>query len=209
MFKRFFSKKDKKVIPDKPIGFGYKNKWIAVKSTSKEEVAKFLNLRNVKESNWENGIKYGYEKGIFITPEINGWILVLGIDISDLEIEETKDFLKRTSKEFGECQIFLTHRVVEYHFWGLARNGKIERLYSYIGESGENMIINGEPTEIERNFNLVDSFSDESKEDEYWEREDIEIPDEGTVMNIAENWSVNPTKIGEYQNIGGVGLIGN
>ena len=209
MFKRFFSKKDKEVVPDKPIGFGYKNKWIAVKSSSKEEVAKFLNLRKVKESNWENGIKYGYEKGIFISPEINEWILVLGIDVSDLETEETKDFLKRASKEFGECQIFLTHRVVEYHFWGLARNGEIKRLYSYVGESGENMIINGEPTEIERNFNLVDSFSDESKEDEYWEREDIEIPDEETVMKIAENWSVNPTKIGEYQNIGGVGLIGN
>lgn len=209
MFKKFFSKKDKEVIPDKPIGFGYKNKWIAVKSCSKEEVAKFLNLKKVKESNWENGIKYGYEKGIFITPEINGWILVLGIDISDLETEETKDILKKTSKEFGECQIFLTHRIVEYHFWGLARNGKIERLYSYVGESGENMIIDGEPTEIERNYNLVDSFSDEAKEDRYWEREDIEIPDEETVMKIAENWSINPSKIGEYQNIGGIGLIGN
>ena len=39
-----YAKKDKEVIPDKPIGFGYKNKWIAVKSSSKEEVAKFLNL---------------------------------------------------------------------------------------------------------------------------------------------------------------------
>ena len=196
------------MVPDKPIGFGYKNKWIAVKSNDKEKVATFLNLKNIQKSNWESGLKFGYEKGMFVTPEIKGWILVLGIDISDLETNNTKELLQRISKEFGECQIFLTHRIVEYHFWGLARNGKIERLYSYVGESGENLIVEGEPTEIEKRYNLVNTFSVEAKNDEYLEREDIEIPDEEIVMKIAEDWSINPTKIKEYQDIEGIGLIG-
>lgn len=208
MFKNFFSKKNQEVIPDKPIGFGFKNKWLAVKSNSKEEVAKYLKLKKVRVSNWEKGVKHGYEKGVFITPEIKGWILVLGINISDLEMQGTKDFLKKTSQEFGECQIFLTHRIIEYHFWGLAKNGIIQRLYSYVGESGENKIIEGEPTAIERNYNLVNSFLEEANQDEYWEREDIKIPDEEMVMMIAESWSVNPTKISEFRNIGGIGLIG-
>ena len=207
MFKKLFSKKVKELVADQPQGFGYKNKWLAVKSNNKELVAEFLKLKNVEKSNWEDGIKHGYEIGEFITPTINGWILVLGIDISDLESESTKSLLRSVSQEFGECQIFSTHRIVEYHFWGLAKNGEIERLYSYIGETGENMIIEGKPTEVEKKYNLVNTFSDEAQKDDYWEREDIEFPNEDIVMEIAENWSINPTKIEDYKNIEGIGLI--
>jgi hypothetical protein len=206
MFKKFFAKREKEIIPDSPIGFGYKNKWLAVSSNNNEEVAKFLELKEIKKSNWFDGLEFGYRKGVFLTPEINGWVLVLGIDISDLEIESTQKLLKSVSEEFGECQIFQTHRVVDYHFWGLARFGKIERLYS-IGESG-NSIIEGEPTEAELDYNLVNTFSEESKKDDYWEREDIDIPNEETVMEIAEAWSINPTRIDEFQNVEGIGLIG-
>ena len=209
MFKKYFSKKEQEVLPDKPIGFGYKNKWLAIKSNNKEKVAELLELKNIKKSNWKDGIEFGYKKGIFITPEINGWILVLGIDISDLEIESTKGLLKRVSKKFGECQIFLTHRIVEYHFWGLARDGKIERLYSYAGESNENMIIEGEPTEAERKYNFVNTFLEQANNDEYWKRENIEFPDEDMVMEIAKKWSINPTRIEDYEGVEGIGLIGN
>ena len=207
MFKKLFSKKVKKLTQDKPQGFGYKNKWLVVKSNDNEKVAKFLEFKNIEKSNWTDGLKFGYEKGIFITPTIRGWILVLGIDISDLETESSKELLRRVSQEFGECQIFLTQRIIEYHFWGLARNGEIERLYSYVGETDENMIIEGAPTEVEKKCNLVNFSSEKAKNDEYWEREDIEFPNEETVMQIAENWSVNPTKIGEYDDIKGFGLI--
>jgi hypothetical protein len=208
MFKRFFSKKSKKLIPDKPIGFGYKHKWLAIKSTDKNKVAKFLKLKNIQESNWEYGVNFGYEKGVFVTPEIDGWILVLGIEIFDLETDATREFLIRMSTEFGEVQIFLTHRVVEYHFWGLAKEGEIERLYAYIGDSGENLIIEGEPTKVEKKYNFINTLSKEAESDEYWEREDLEFPNEEIVMEIAEAWSINPTKIETMQNIEGIGLIG-
>lgn len=208
MLKRFFSKKEKEVIPDKPIGFGYKNKWIAVKSCNKEEVAKFLNLKKVKESNWEDGIKYGYEKGIFITPEINGWILVLGIDISDLDMNETRELLETVSTKFDECQIFLTQRTIEYHFWGLAKKGKIERLYSFFIESEESLLNVGEPTAVEKKYRFINSLSKKVNNYEHYEGEDVKFPNEQIVMEIAENWSINPTKIKEYKNLEGIGLIG-
>lgn len=207
MFKKFFSKNEKEIVADNPIGFGYKNKWLAIKSDSNEKVASFLKLKEIKKSNWKDGVQFGYGKGVFITPEINGWILVLGIDISDLEIESTKELLKSVSKEFGECQIFLTYRNVEYHFWGLARNGEIVRLYSYFSES-DNLIIEGEPTEVEKGYNLVNSFSEESNKDGYWRQENLDIPNEEILMNIAEAWSINPTKIDKIPMIQGIGLIG-
>lgn len=204
-FKKLFSKK---IVPDKPLGFGYKNKWMAIKSNSKEKVADFFKFKNIQECNWANGVKFGYD-GIFITPEINGWILILGIDVFDLETSNTKELLKKVSTEFGECQLFLTHRIVEYHFWGLARNGKIERLYSYLGDSESNLIIEGIPTEIKKKYNFVNTFLEEAKNDTYWERDDIDFPNENIVMEIAEVWSINPTKIADYQDIEGIGLISN
>ncbi|WNJ17149.1 hypothetical protein [Pontibacter sp. G13] len=208
MFRNLFSKKVKEVMPDKPLGFGYKNKWIALKTDDRDKVVKFLNLKKVQKSNWKDGVKFGYEEGVFITPDINGWTLALGVDISDLESEDSQEFLKRASTEFEECQIFQTHRIVEYHFWGKAKNGHIERLYSYVGESGENLINEGKPTEIENTYNLVNTFSKESESDDYWEREDLDIPDEQIVMEIAENWSIDPTKIEEIKGLEGIGLIG-
>jgi len=42
-------------------------------------------------------VEFRYEKGIFITAEINGWILALRIDITDLESDDSQDFLKKAS----------------------------------------------------------------------------------------------------------------
>ena len=207
MFTRFFSK-NIEIKPDKPVGFGYKNQWYAIHTTDQEAVARALNLKRVRKSNWRKGIQYGYTKGKFIAPEIDGWILVLGFDTQSSETEFIRDQLIRLSKEFGECQIFQTHRVVEAHLWGKAINGKIERLYGFIGESGENIVVEGDPTLIEKKYNLVNTFSEEAKKEGYWDREDIYYPNEETVMEIAEAWSINPTKIEEFNNINGLGLIG-
>lgn len=208
MFKKLFSKKPKEVIPDRPLSFGYKNQWLALKTNDQEKVAKFLKLRKVEPSNWKEGLNHGYGKGVFITPEIKAWTLVLGYDLSDLESEGSQRFLEEASLAFGECQAFFTHRVVDYHYWGKAQEGKIERLYSFVGEIGENIIIDGPPTPVETSLNLVNTFSSEAEAEDYFEREDLHWPDEETVMQVAEAWSINPTKIYEMENLSGLGLIG-
>lgn len=209
MFKKFFSKKHKEVIPDKPLGFGFKNKWLAIRANDMHQVADFLKIKNIENANWTEGLAHGYKNGVFITPEVNGWILVLGYDVSDLETIESRALLERTSKAFGECQLFLTHRIIDYHFWGKAIGGKISRLYSYVGESGENMVVEGEPTPAEMKYQFINTLSKEAKDDTYWENENFDFPDENIVMEIAGKWSVDPSKIEEY-NLGlSFGLIGN
>jgi len=88
-------------------------------------------------------------------------------------------------------------------------NGKITRIYSYIGESGESIKVFGDLTDPEIGLNLFNSFSKEAKSDEYWNREDLDYADEELVMKIADNWSVNPTKLTERKDIQDeLGLIG-
>ena len=198
---------------DKPIDFGYKTVWIAVKTDNKERIVEILGLKNIQSSNWKSGIETAYDNGVFITPQIGKWTLAVGIKWSnsnDLEnINKLEKTINRLSDEFGEAQSFGTHRVVEYHHWMKSVNGKITRIYSYIGESGESIKVFGDLTDPEIGLNLFNSFSKEAKSDEYWNREDLDYADEELVMKIADNWSVNPTKLTERKDIQDeLGLIG-
>lgn len=187
------------LILDEPQGFGYKSLWFAVKSDDKEKIAKMLKLEIIGKCNWKTGIQRAYEFDVYITPKISEWTLIYGTGLlnnySDQNTDKIKDALIELSKEFGEAQYFCTHRVVEYHCWMKATNGKIERIYSYLGERGENIIIEGEPTYIETQYNLINTFSEEAKEENYFDREDIIIPDETLLMDVAESWSINPSEL--------------
>tara|TARA_R110002050_G_scaffold287219_1_gene438283 strand:+ start:80 stop:799 length:720 start_codon:yes stop_codon:yes gene_type:complete len=199
---------------DSPIDFGYKTVWIAVKTDNKQRVAEILKLKNIQPSNWKSGIETAYANGVFITPQIGKWTLAVGMKLvndGNLEnINQLEKFLNKLSSEFGEAQSFGTYRVVEYHHWMKSVDGKTKRIYSYIGERGENIKVYGGLTEPENGLNLFNSLSKEAESDEYWEREDLDYADEELVMKIAENWSVNPTKLTERKDIKNeLGLIGN
>lgn len=198
---------------DKPIDFGYKIVWIAVKTDNKSELSKIIGLKNVKPSNWTSGIENAYDNSVFITPQIGEWTLAVGMGLpigDNLEsIEKLEKILNELSSKFGEAHFFGTHRVVEYHNWMKSVNGEMERIYSYVGESLENIKVYGKPTETENKLNLFNSLLEEAKSDKYYDREDLDYADEELVMKIAENWSVNPTKLTERTDIKNeLGIVG-
>lgn len=195
--------------PDKPEAFGYKMVWFAVKSNDKKRIAELLKLKGIQETNWKTGIKNAYNYSVFVSPTIEKWTLVVGLDLpkgDSLEsVEEIKMILIELSKELGEAQFFGTHRVVGFNCWMKAINGEIKRIYSFLGESGENIVVFGEPTDIEKKYDLINTISND---DPNFEEEGIDYPDEGLTMEIAENWSVNPTKLDEIDRITELGIIG-
>jgi hypothetical protein len=204
------------IEPDSAVSFGYKCVWIAVKTNDKDRVAKILGLKYVMACNWKYGIQKAYEDKIFISPPVGNWTLVIGWGLVDFnpksEIDETVGFKRKInalSKEFGEAQLFTSHRITDYHSWAKSINGETVRYYSFIGERLENILIEGEPTPIETNLNLANTFSEEAKDENYFERKDITFPDEELVMKIAEAWSVNPTKLEVRKDVlPGLGLVG-
>lgn len=206
------NKNDISQLEDDPIGFGYKTTWFAIKTNNQEQVANFLNLKDLKKANWKSGLDNSYNKQIFITPNIDNWILVVGNSLpsgdSDESIEKVKLLLEKLSREFGEAQFFSTHRVVEFHCWIKATNGAVDRIYSYLGESGENIEVSGKATNIEKKYNLINYLSPEAQQDSYIEREDLIYPDEELVMTIAGDWSINPTTLDDRRDIKGLGLLG-
>ena len=199
-------------IEDKPISFGYKCTWFAIKTTDQEKVAQTLGLRKITRSNWKTGLENAYNNSVFITPPVDGWILAVGWGLPHADskeaLEKVTNLANILSKEFGEAQFFFKHRVTEYHCWLKSIKGKSERIYSYVGEQGENIAISGNTTKDEKKYNLVNTLSDEAKSDDYFDRDDLVYPDEDLVMEIAGAWSINPTLLEKNKNVTGMGLLG-
>lgn len=178
--------------------FGYKSCWMAIKAENNREIADFL--KHIEDTSNQKLIFKNPNCAISITSHINGWTFIIGelpTGDSKESLERLKIVLEKLSERFGEVQFYATHRVVEYHCWAKALNGQILRIYSYLGESGENICIEGEPVGVEKNYQLINTFSDQSKEDGYYDSEDLVFPDEALVMIIAENWSLDPTKFND------------
>lgn len=180
---------------DTPLPFGYKMGWLAVKGETPEHVIDILQLENKTPANWKSGMSLvEAEKGIFVSPFIDGYVLVIGP--VELELEE----LEEMAQNFEELQYFVSHRVVEVHSWTLFRAGKLVRHYYYIGESGEVTSI-GELTEEEKELGFDDLIM---SEDDDWD--EIEFPEEESVLAIAAAWGVD-TSMQNHQEEKSVGYV--
>ena len=189
---------------DDPKSFGFKNIWWAFPTTDTAAVVAAIELENPRPANWQTGIKYAYDRALFVTPPVHEWTLVTGFELDPRGEDarnEVIDPLLRLSAMFGSALVFATHRVVEYHVWAKAVGGSLVRGYGYIGESGRTFWDEGEVTheELELGFAFFDNRSAEAENDSYWDREDLTFPDEMNVMDIAGKWSVSPFELDSYK----------
>lgn len=207
--------KDGSEKKDTPVNFGYNMNWLAIKSTEKNKIFQLLKLKIDKEVTWQKGIETIYTtQKLFVSPSVGKWTIIAGNELpygdTKDSVEKIKNLLIDLSKEFGEAYFFGTHRIVELQSWIKAKEGKIERVYSYIGESMQTIASKEELAALEKKVNLFNSLSKEAQGDSYFEREDIFYPDEEFVMRMAEYWSINPTKLSNRKDIENQkGYIGN
>ncbi|MFJ2081108.1 hypothetical protein ACIOBK_00860 [Micromonospora chokoriensis] len=90
-------------------------------------------------------------------------------------------------------QYFGTHRVVDYHGWGRARGGVVERAFAYLGERGEVLFDVGERTIEEHALGVGAAYDEDDPWDD--EEETSPWPDEETVLTLAGHWSIDPRKL--------------
>jgi len=185
--------------PNAPVSFGYKLTWLAVRTTDSKAVAQALHLQGLQPCGWEQGIAGAYEQTVFVTPAVAGWTLVAGRTLPFLpesaSVPETEALVSQLSQQFGEAQYFSSQRVIEAHGWVKRLQGKIVRAYAYIGEKGETVVATGPLSAIEPPT-LVNTRSLAAQRDTaYLERPDLTTPTEELVMQIAAQWSVDPTTL--------------
>ncbi len=191
----------------KPINFGHKWVWVAVKTEDTDSLLIVLKLDKVKQANWVEGTIQANGANVFVLPPIDGWILISGwgLPIPDhvKGIEYAKKLLNQLSQNFGEAQLFGNHRVSSTAFWMKSINGKTERLYCI---ADGNNFIEGKPTEVEKQWDLIDTNLEEAEKEEYWDK--MVYPDAEHVLEIAKNWSVNPMELEDKEHIGEFGYLG-
>ena len=51
------------LIPDRPVAFGYKQVWLAVRDAEPQVVADTVGLIDTRASTWNEGIDRAYEQG--------------------------------------------------------------------------------------------------------------------------------------------------
>ncbi len=178
-----------KKTPDKVLAFGSKMQWIAVKTDYREQVAATLGLTNLELVNWSNGLEKAGDNHVFLTPNINGWILAVGWGLG--EAEKQPALLEKLSREYGEAQFFLTHSGAHSHTYMRYANGEMTRHFH--SEEGEILTNEGTPAKAESSLDLTNS-----------------LPDENLIFNIANEWSINPNALNQaqYADLEGLGSVG-
>lgn len=192
---------DEQAVERGAVGFGPKCAWLAVRSEQPEEVARALGLGDVRPAPWSvvSDVQHHPPEPpfpLFVTPPVNGWTLVLLAP----SLAEAPFDLAALSREFGEVQKFGTHRVVESQEWQRWVDGSPARRYWWVGESGEIRLDDGEPARAEGSLAHPDDLEGD------WD--ELELPDEDTVLEVAAEWSLDPTSLDERLDLPPDGLLG-
>lgn len=171
--------------PDFPVQFGYKCNWLCVKSNSPLEVIEKLGLKNAEPSNWDKGIEMAYNGYRFVSPVLDGYVLVVNIGMDMLTV--APELLDAMAAKFTELQFFVTQRVSDYHAWVKYVNGEMLRGYGWCGCDGTVFLNRGELTPEEIRLGFTNLLPNEEAD---WEA--YETPDEDYVIELAAAWGIDP-----------------
>ncbi len=152
-----------------------------------------LRMRTVLPANWQSGLADVVREGVFATPSIAGWVLVVGRDLAAAthDPSEVEVLLPPLSEEFGTAMWFSTDEVRDVHGWAVAERGELRRGYAYDSENGHTYW-HGDILDAERELGcFVDDPRDQSDDQIKW------WPDRRIVLALAAAWSIDPSELVE------------
>ncbi|HEV2453433.1 MAG TPA: hypothetical protein VGY98_04185 [Verrucomicrobiae bacterium] len=105
--------------------------WLAIRSATPERVRSALGLNRFAPCSWAEGMMGEHE--FFISPRVNGWVIVTGLAIPtpDDDIDECFRFLVSLSRILGHVQFFHAHKSLHHHAWARLDDGYVTRAYAW------------------------------------------------------------------------------
>lgn len=203
------------VSADRPVAFGYKMAWLAIRTAETEAVVSTLDLVAPSKANWNSGIgtvyddKFG-EKRLFVSPPVDGWTFVVGLALphpmSGAFVDKWTPMMAALAARFGDVQYYFTYPLIDFYGWAKYANGKRVRAYA-IGDAGV-VLSAGKPTREEKALGLK-LFELRGVKERKGDAggEIIFYPTEDHVMRLASKWSLDPTALGPSSGPESVGLI--
>jgi hypothetical protein len=191
----------------KPLLFDSPNRWLAVRNSNPEAVEVALGLHKVMACSWEQGMAEAQDFKLFLSPPINGWILVFGLGLPDPsdDVDETFKLVLSASRRLGQVQFFSANRVVNSHAWVQADHGRILRAYAW---SGTTLWNQGAFTTAEAELGLTCFGYAEAISQKLPHHE----PHRGNAEKVpllAGRWSLDPTTLDESAIYHRTGIVGS
>jgi hypothetical protein len=170
------------------------NRWLAIKTADIGQVQEALGLHNPIPCTIPEGIGRTGDGKLFVSPPIDGWILVVGQGLPDPadDIDRVFHFMTRLSARLGAVQFFCSNRPVNHHAWIRTENGRIYRAYAWAGETLWN---EGEPTAAEKELGLKCFDYGEIPSIFPFSARESHFANADKVALLAARWSLDPTAI--------------
>lgn len=168
--------------------------WVAVRTRNPFAVQLALGLGNPQPCFWNDGLGQIEDQRWFISPPIDGWVLVMGAGLPEPgdDVDECFHFLRQMSLELGEVQFFQANRVVMDHAWVMMNGGVVVRAYAW---SGRTLWNQGPLTREERLLGMACHDCLEGGEpDGFGVPEHIALNVE-KVSRLASGWSLDPARV--------------
>ncbi len=202
--------------PDRPLPFGYKMSWLALRTRETRRVIELLGVAEARPCNWQSGIGTVYdgdlgENHIFITPPVGDWTFVIGLPLPHPVgkgfVDKSTPFLLDLGRDLPEVQYFFTYPLIDFFAWARIKDAKLVRAFA-IGDEG--IVWNkGRATREEKalGLKLFELRGVRGRKGDAG-GEMILYPTEDHVMRIAAGWSLDPTLLGDEPGRPATGYVG-
>jgi len=173
--------------------------WLAIRGSSSERVQEALGLSHSTPCSWSEGMTGEHE--FFISPRVNGWVIVTGVAIPtpNDDIDECFHFLISLSRKLGHVQFFYAEKFLHHHAWARLDDGCVTRAYAWIGETVWNQGARTVP-ETELEVKCVDYGEPCPSGVAAWNTE--------KVSQLAARWNFDPAAVDERLLNHAVGVAG-
>jgi hypothetical protein len=174
--------------------FNAPTRWLAIRSGNPYVVQAALGLHKPTPCSWEEGVSAAQERKLFISPPINGWILVLGSKLPDPsdDVDACFRFLSALSRKVGQVQFFSANRVVNHHAWVHMQGGRVVRGYAWAGKTIWNQ---GAKTTAETELGLrCFEYAQAPEATAYLQRDPLGQNTDRVSM-LARRWSIDPAAV--------------
>ena len=175
-----------KIHPFAHIAVQRPSTWLAVRSVEAERV------RSALAGNGK----------FFISPRVNGWVVVTGPDLPDPgeDVDACHLFLTALSRELGHVQFFHAEKFSRHHAWARMDDGCVTRAYAWAGETVWNQ---GAKTLAENRLGMKCSGYGENPDAEFWTINENAAANVEKVPLLAARWSIDPAILHRANGIAG------
>jgi hypothetical protein len=169
-------------------------RWLAIKLSNPRAVQTALGLHHPMPCSWEEGLSLVQDHKLFISPAVQGWILVMGPHLPDPadDVDRCFCFLLSVSRKLGQVQFFSLSRVLNHHAWAWVEQGRVQRAYAWAGKTIWNQ---GRLTRAEVDVGLVCfDYTDAAGQIDFAHPDPAALNVERIPL-LAARWSVDPAAI--------------